>query len=133
MSYIVVSSFENVESGDLQRQGESVAVFTTEALARAHFLQRSDALDATARVAATADVSAAMIAWVAVIEMPLDIDDVEQALEDLETVVEDAEEDGVEDPFEGLTIAYAGTSFEGGRETPYPRGEALRGLQAWLS
>ena len=69
MSYVVISSFENIETGDLQAQGESIAVFADEAAARAHFTGRSGTLDVAARNARLLDADATLIAWTLLLRM----------------------------------------------------------------
>lgn len=131
MSYVVISSYENVETGDLQAQGEAITVFPSEALARAHFTQRAGALDAAARNARNVDAQATFITWIAVLAMPLEVADVDEALEDLETVIEETEV--ADDPFGELVVAYQGTRYEASNESAYPQKEAMLGLEAWLS
>ena len=131
MSYVVISSYENVETGDLQAQGEAIRVFPSETLARAHFTQRAAALDSIVRAARAADAQATFIAWVAVLEMPLEVTSVEEALEDLETVIEETE--SPDDPFGELVIAYQGRRYAPSNEAEYPQKEALLGLEGWLS
>jgi hypothetical protein len=131
MSHVVISSFENVETGDLQAQGESISVFAEEAPARAHFAARASELDAAARDARAHDADATFIAWIVLLRMPLDVATVEDALEDLELVIE--ETDSVDDPFGELVVAYAGHRHAPAGSTDYPQKEALQGLEAWLS
>ncbi|HEY0231589.1 MAG TPA: hypothetical protein VGC55_10075 [Dokdonella sp.] len=131
MSYIVISSYENVDTGDLQAQGEAIAVFASEAQARAHFAQRAGTLDSAVRVAREHDAQATFISWIAVLEMPLEVTNVEEALEDLETVIEETE--SADDPFGELVIAYQGRRYEPSNESEYPQKEALLGLEGWLS
>jgi len=131
MSYIVISSYENVETGDLQAQGEAIAVFASEGPARAHFAQRAVTLDSAVRVARDSDTQATFITWVAVLEMPLEVTNVEEALEDLETVIEETE--SPDDPFGELVVAYQGKRYEPSKEIDYPQKEALLGLEGWLS
>lgn len=131
MSHIVISSFENVETGDLQAQGEAISVFETEASAKAHFIERQKALEESLRKVRAADADATFVSWLLLLRMPLEVSDVEEALEDLELVIE--ETDSVDDPFGELVVAY-----EGARHTPagavdYPKKEALRMLEAWLT
>lgn len=131
MSYIVISSYENLETGDLQAQGEAIAVFASEALARAHFTQRGATLEKSVRTARESDAQATFITWVAVLEMPLEVTNVEEALEDLETVIEETE--SPDDPFGELVIAYQGKRYEPSNEIEYSQKEALLGLEGWLS
>lgn len=131
MSYIVISSFENVDIGDLQGQGEAVAVFASEAAARAHVASRSSALEAAVREARAADADVTLIHWVVLLHMPLDIADVEEALEDLELVIE--ETGTVDDPFGELVVAYEGRRHSPDATTDHPQQDALRELEAWLT
>lgn len=131
MSYVVISSFENVATGDLQAQGESIAVFTDEAGARAHFATRSGNLDAAAGNVRALDADATLIAWTLLLRMPLDVSNAEEALEDLELVIE--ETDSVDDPFGELVIAYAGRRHAPGGTEDHPQVAALRELEAWLT
>lgn len=131
MSYVVISSFENVETGDLQAQGESIAVFADETPARMHFATRSSTLDAAARNARAHDADAAFIAWTVLLRMPLDVSTAEDALEDLELVIEETE--SVDDPFGELVVAYAGQRHLPTGSIEYPQKDALQDLEAWLS
>jgi hypothetical protein len=131
VSYVVISSFENIDTGDLQAQGESIAVFADEATARAHFAGRSGALDVAAANARSLDGGATLIAWTLLLRMPLDVSDAEEALEDLELVIE--ETDSVDDPFGELVVAYAGRRHAPNGSEDYPQVAALRGLEAWLT
>ncbi|MET0225352.1 MAG: hypothetical protein ABW187_02825 [Dokdonella sp.] len=131
MSYIVISSYENLDTGDLQAQGEAIAVFPSEALARAHFTERAATLDTAVRAARGSDAQATFITWIAVLDMPLEVTDVDEALEDLETVIE--ETDTADDPFGELVVAYQGKRYEPSKEIDYPRNEALLDLEGWLS
>lgn len=131
MSHVVISSFENIDTGDLQAEGEAIAVFATEAAARAHVAQRASALAAAVSAARANDSSATFITWIVTLQMPLDVSSVEEALEDLELVLEESE--AAEDPFADLVVAYEGHRHGPGVDADYPRSEALRGLEAWLS
>ena len=131
MSYVVISSFENVATGDLQAQGESIAVFSDDAAARAHFAIRSSAIDAAAGHARSLDVDATLITWTLLLRMPLEVSNADEALEDLELVIEETE--SVDDPFGELVIAYAGRRHAPGGIEDYPQAAALRGLEAWLT
>lgn len=131
MGYVVISSFENVDTGDLQAEGEAVAVFAAEAQAQAHFSNRAQALAAAARNARAGDEAATFITWLLLLRMPLDVGDVEQALEDLELVIE--ETDSVDDPFGELVLRYEGRRHAPGAEADLPRKEALDALEAWLT
>jgi hypothetical protein len=131
MSYVVISSYENIETGDLQAQGEAIAVFPSEGLARAHFTERAATLDKSVRAARDGDAQATFITWIALLAMPIEVADVEEALEDLETVIEETE--SVDDPFGELVVAYQGKRYAPANESEYPQKEALLGLQGWLS
>ncbi len=63
--------------------------------------------------------------------MPLEVTNVEEALEDLETVIEETE--SPDDPFGELVIAYQGKRYEPSNEIEYSQKEALLGLEGWLS
>ena len=131
MSYVVISSFENVETGDLQAQGESIAVFSDEAPARAHFSARSSTLDAAASNARARDAEATFIAWIVLLRMPLEVANAEDALEDLELVIEETE--SIDDPFGELVVAYAGQRHAPGGTNEHAQKDALRELEAWLT
>jgi hypothetical protein len=131
MSYVVISGFENVASGDLQAQGEAIAVFASEALAREHFATRSSAIAARVRAARDNEASATFITWIVLLHMPLDVTDADEALEDLELVIE--ETDSVGDPFGELVIAYEGHRHAPSGATEYPQKDALQELEAWLT
>ncbi|MFC4729736.1 hypothetical protein [Coralloluteibacterium thermophilus] len=134
MSYIVVSSYERVDTGGLQKEGEAVALFSREEAAIEHHARRMAALERAARSAREGAEGQALpdhIVWAAVIEMPLEVDSVDQALEDLETIIEEAED--VEADFGTFIIDYAGTRFTAAGETPYSRKDAIESLLAWLT
>lgn len=131
MSYVVISSFENVDTGDLQAQGEAIAVFAAEPAARAHFASRTSALAAAVRIARKSDDAAIFITWAVILHMPLDVTDVEEALEDLELVVEETE--SVDDPFGELVIAYEGHLHEPAGDVDYAQKQALQKLEGWLT
>jgi hypothetical protein len=131
LSYVVISSFENTATGDLQAQGEAVTVFASEAPARAHFTQRADALSAAVRVARDNDIAATFITWVIMLQMPLEVSSVEEALEDLEMVVE--ETDSIDDPFGELVVDYDGHRHAPAGISEHPQKDALRELEAWLT
>jgi hypothetical protein len=131
LSYVVISSFENVESGDLQAQGEAVAVFATEPLARAHFDARAKALETAANSARDSDTAASFITWTVMLCMPLDVAGIEEALEDLEMVIEETESD--DDPFGELVVAYAGRRHGPAGVVEYLQKDALQALEDWLS
>ena len=131
MSHVVISSFENMDTGDLQAQGEAIAVFASEASARTHMADRLRVLEQGIATARAADAAATFIAWVVIFRMPLDVDNVDEALEDLELVIEETETP--DDPFGELVIAYQGTKSAATGATPYPQKDALEGLEAWLT
>jgi hypothetical protein len=131
VSHIVISSFENTETGDLQAQGEAIALFASEELARTHFTQRASVLQSSARAALAADTGATFIAWAAIFRMPLDVDSIDEALEDLEMVIE--ETDSVDDPFGELVVAYEGARYATSGESGHPQANALREVEAWLT
>lgn len=131
MSHVVISSFENVATGDLQSQGESVTVFDSERAARAHFERRKEALGAALGNVRAADPEATFIAWQLLLRMPLEISGAEEALEDLELILEETE--SVDDPFGELVVIYEGSRYEPSATIAYPQADALRELEAWLS
>ncbi len=131
MGYVVISSFENVDTGDLQGEGEAVAVFATEASAQAHFTLRAETLAAAIREARAQDDVATFISWLVLLHMPLEVADVEQALEDLELVIE--ETDTAEDPFGELVVRYEGRRHAPDGTTDLPCKKALAALEAWLT
>ncbi|HEY6545179.1 MAG TPA: hypothetical protein VIZ64_09805 [Dokdonella sp.] len=131
MSHIVISSFENLATGDLQPEGESVAVFGDEAGAQAHFTRRAQALAEAVREARACDAQASFVTWLLLLRMPLDVDDVDQALEDLELVLE--ETGSVDDPFGEFVLRYEGHRHSPGGQTELPRKDALDALEAWLT
>ncbi len=131
MNHVVISSFENVETGDMQSQGEAINLFDSEASARAHFAKRSSLLDASVKVAQSVDPDANFITWLLILHMPLDVTDVDEALEDLELVLEETEE--VDDPFGELVVAYEGFRHNREDKTEYAQTVALKELEAWLT
>lgn len=131
MSHVVISSFENTDTGDLQAQGEAITVFASEPQARTHMVNRLRVLEQSIETARSHDADTTFIAWVLIFQMPLDVADVDEALEDLELVIE--ETDTPDDPFGELVIAYQGTKHAGGVSIPYPQKDALEGLEAWLT
>lgn len=131
MSHVVISSFENVETGDLQSEGESINVFDSEALARAHFARRSSTLAIAVGMALASDPTAKLISWLLILRMPLDVNNVDEALEDLELVLE--ETGSIDDPFGEFVIAYEGFRHSADGKAEYAQVEALRGLEAWLT
>lgn len=131
MNHVVISSFENVETGDMQSEGESITLFKSEASARDHFAMRSRSLDSAITAASTQSPDATFISWLLILRMPLDVDNVDEALEDLELVLEETE--AVDDPFGELLVAYEGFQEKAGAKTEYPQASALKELEAWLT
>ena len=131
MNHIVISSFENMETGDMQSQGESINLFDSEASARAHFSSRSSLLGPAVAKARKETPNARFITWLLILRMPLDVNDIDEALEDLELVLEETEE--VEDPFGELVVAYQGFEYVAERKMDYPQAAALKALEAWLT
>ena len=131
MSHVVISSFENVATGNLQAQGEAVTVFPSETAARAHFDQRSNALAEAVAKARAEEADASFITWLLLLRMPLDVSSVEEALEDLELVIE--ETDAVDDPFGELVVAYEGARYDANGKADLPQARALEELEAWLT
>lgn len=131
MSYVVISSFENIDTGDMQSEGEAIAVFASEASARSHFTNRSSALAAAVRNARERDNAATFITWLLMLRMPLDVATIEEALEDLELVIEETE--SIDDPFGELVVDYEGHRHAPEGATDYAQKDALQGLEAWLT
>lgn len=136
MSFVVVSSYEVVNAGDLQQPGQSVAVFPNEAIARERYVARLDVLSAAARdrkseagVAQAADAS--LVVWAALLELPVQAEDIDEALETIEMIIEEAED--IEEELDYLMIDYTGTVHAPEGESPYPRKNAIDNLHAWLS
>ena len=88
-------------------------------------------LEAAVATARANDATATFIVWLMVLRMPLEVTDVEEALEDLELVLEETE--SVDDPFGELVVAYQGWRHEPAGTTEYQQQEALNGLEAWLT
>ena len=130
MSYVLISGLENVDAGNLQAEGEAVAVFASEAPARAHFTRRGLAIAAAVRDARERDVAATFISWIVLLRMPLDVGTVDEALEDLELVL--AETESTDDPFGELVVSYEGRRHAPDRTTDHAQAQALRVLEAWL-
>lgn len=131
MSQVVISAFEDLATGDLQAEGEAVTVFDAPAQAQAHFSKRCQTLAAAMREARASNPDAHFITWVLLLELPLPVDSVEQALEDLELVIEEA--DDPDEPFAGLVLDYQGHRHGPDCEEELPAIEALQTLEAWLS
>jgi hypothetical protein len=131
LSYVVISSFENIRTGDLQPEGESVAVFADEAAAQAHFTRRAGLLADAVRESRAGDAAATFVTWLLLLRMPLPVDDVDQALEDLELVLEETE--AIDDPFGEFVLRYEGHRHAPGARSDLPRKDALEALEAWLT
>lgn len=131
MNHIVISSVENIETGDMQSEGESIVLFESEASARAHFLKRSTQLDSAIATARTETPAADFITWLLILRMPLEVNDIDEALEDLELVLEETEE--VDNPFGEFVVAYEGFEHGSTGKLEYPQAAALKGLEAWLT
>ncbi len=131
MSYVVISSYENIDTGDMQAEGEAVALFESEAAARQHFASRSSTLAVAVRNAREFSVASTFITWLVVLRMPLEVTSVGEALEDLELVLEETE--SIDDPFGELVVEYQGSRNAPEGTTDHPQQEALRELEAWLS
>lgn len=131
MNHVVISSFENIETGDMQSEGESIALFDSEVSARAHFSRRSSLIESAITAARSETPDASFITWLLILRMPLEINDIDEALEDLELVLEETEE--VDDPFGELVVAYAGSEHNAGGSVDYPQAAALKVLEAWLT
>ncbi|MEO7324374.1 MAG: hypothetical protein ABIW82_06065 [Dokdonella sp.] len=131
MSYVVISSFENTDTGDMQSEGEAIVVFASEEPARAHFSSRSSALATAVRNARERGDAATFITWLVMLRMPLDVANVEEALEDLELVIEETE--SIDDPFGELVVEYTGQRHAPGGTVDYAEKDALQGLEAWLT
>ena len=133
MSFVVVSSHESVAGKDLQRPGDSVAVYTSLALARERYAARLNAIAvASSEPVVLADgVDAGSIMWVMLLQLPIPAEDVDEALETLEIIIE--ETDDVAGELDDLIVEYSGAFHSAGGDAPYPRDRALENLQAWLS
>lgn len=131
MSYVIISSFENIDTGDMQAEGEAIVVFASEAPARAHFSSRSTALATAVRSARGRDHAATFITWLVMLRMPLDVANVEEALEDLELVIEETE--SIDDPFGELVVDYEGQRHVPDGAADYAQKDALQALEAWLT
>lgn len=131
MSYIVISSLENIDTGDMQAEGEAIVVFASEVPARAHFSNRSTALASAVRNARERDHAATFITWLVMLRMPLEVANVEEALEDLELVIEETE--SIDDPFGELVVDYEGQRYAPDGAADYAQKDALQALEAWLT
>ena len=131
MNHAVISSFKNVETGDMQAQGESITLFDSEAAARAHFAQRASLLEMAVKVACEEEPDSGFIIWLLILRMPLAVENIDEALEDLELVLE--ETDAVDDPFGEFVVAYAGSRHGAIGKTEYAQASALKELEAWLT
>lgn len=131
MSHAVISAFEDLALGDLQAEGEAVALFATAAEAEAHFNHRSTALASAVREARRAAHESRFITWVLLLELPLPATNVDDVLEQLELVIE--ETDDPENPFGPLLLRYEGHQYTSDGEQKLRSTEALQSLEAWLS
>lgn len=131
MNHVVISSFENVETGDMQSEGESIVLFDSEASARAHFSHRSALLDSAISAARKETSQAEFITWLLILRMPLDVDTIDDALEDLELVLEETEE--VDDPFGEFVVEYEGFRHRAEGKIEFAQASALKVLEAWLT
>lgn len=131
MNHVVISSFENIETGDMQSEGESIVLFDSEAAARAHFTRRSSLLESAATAARTETPNASFISWLLILHLPLEVNDVDEALQDLELVLEETDE--IDDPFAEFVVAYEGFKHDAEGKLEYPQASALKGLEAWLT
>ncbi len=131
MSHVVISAFEDLAMGDLQVEGEAVALFATAAEAEAHFSHRGVALAIGVRDARASRPEASFITWILLLELPLPATSVEEALEQLELVIEETDEP--EDPFGPLVLRYEGREYTPDGEKELRATEALQSLEDWLS
>ncbi len=131
MNHVVISSFENIETGDMQSEGESIVLFDSEASARAHLARRSSTLDSAVTAARLETPEASFITWLLLLRLPLEVNDVDEALEDLELVLEETDE--IDDPFGEFVVAYEGFQHDAEGKIEYPQAAALKGLEAWLT
>lgn len=131
MNHVVISSFENLDTGDMQAQGESIVLFDSEPAARAHFARRSSLLESAAIAARTETPDACFIIWLLILRLPLEVNDVDQALEDLELVLEETDE--IDDPFGEFVVAYEGYQHGIEGKLEYTQASALKELEAWLT
>ena len=133
MSFVVVSSHESVTGKDLQRPGESVAVYPSQALARERYAARVQDIAGAARelVAQAGTDDAGSIMWVVLLQLPIPADDIDEALETLEIIIE--ETDDIAGELGDLVVEYSGTIHSATGEMPYALERALENLQAWLS
>jgi hypothetical protein len=136
MNFVVVSSYENTNGGDLQEQGRSVSLQPNPGAAREHYESRLKTLYAAAQRretegGAALDSSTNLVVWVAVLELPVDAEDLDEALETIEMIIEEAED--VEEELDFLMVAYDGTLFSADGQSSYERKFAIDNLQAWLS
>jgi hypothetical protein len=63
--------------------------------------------------------------------MPLDVSEIDEALEDLELVLEETDE--VDDPFGEFVVAYEGFQYGVDGKADHAQAAALKGLEAWLT
>ncbi len=130
MSFVVVSSHESIEGKDLQQPGESIAVYAAESPARERYQSRVDALARTGSDAPSAD-SAGAITWVVLLKLPIPAEDIDEALETLEIIIE--ETDDIAGELGDLVVAYHGRHYAPSGASDYPRERAIENLHAWLS
>ena len=130
MSFVVVSSHESVAGKDLQQPGESVAVHASASAARERYLNRLQDLTIAARARAP-EADAGSIVWVAILKLPVAADDIDEALETLEIIIE--ETDDVPAELDDLIVDYSGTVYSAEGESAYARERAVDNLHAWLS
>ncbi len=132
MTFVVVSSHESVNGKDLQQPGDSVSVHASPGVARERYASRVQALAEAARGldAPTQGREAGSIAWVALLKLPVPAEDIDEALETLEIIIE--ETDDVAGELDDLIIEYSGIVHADTGDQPYPRERALDNLEAWL-
>lgn len=136
MNFVVVSSYENVNAGDLQEPGRSVALLPNAGAARDHYESRLKVLSTAAQgkrseAGVEQGDEASLVVWVAVLELPVPAEDLDEALETIEMIIEEAED--IEEELDFLMVAYSGTTYSPAGEQAYERKQAIDNLQAWLS
>jgi len=131
MSFVVVSSHESIHGKDLQQPGDSVAVFSSQALAGERYAARCASLDAAARAMRDGADDGGSIIWIVLLKLPVPAEDIDEALETLEIIVE--ETDDIAGELDDLVISYTGTVYAASGETDYARERAIDNLHAWLS
>lgn len=130
MSFVVISSHESIEGKDLQQPGESIAVYATESPARERYRSRVDALTRRGGDAPAADSEGA-ITWVVLLKLPIPAEDIDEALETLEIIIE--ETDDIAGELGDLVVDYHGMHYTPSGASEYPRERAIENLHAWLS